>query len=560
MYQKSVRILFSLVVVALLVSSAGQPQPTVIAPVTTQPQTTTNVPEVAPATAIPASEATEPATPAQENIFRISLTWDTTSLDPAFSYGSWAGDLMMRMAYDTLICMRGQPWQPEMLLAEKYEVNDDYTVWTFHLRKDAVFHDGTPVTAADVQWSWERIFNLGSSLIAYWGDSADANSAVVVDDQTIQFKLNSPFADFLATMPWFYIINSKLAKSHAEAGDFGEEKDYAQAWLATNEAGSGPYFVESFEPNNQHTFVAVKDYWFGWRNPSHMDKIIIKIMPSSSTQKLSLVKGDLEWAGDLEPEDFNSLKDQQGITTNLRGNGYYILQMNNLKGATADPNVRKAIAYAFDYNSMLNTVIAEKATGLFAPEVVGYVPLDMPVYDLEKAKEYLAKSSYPNGGFEITFNYMADVKYDQTAALLVKEGLEKLNMGIKVTLAPTEWTQYFELCRTPETAPNMQSIELSTMYSISQMLDERYNSKNWGSVTGCSFYKNDEVDKMLASLKEKPDETVTENIQKIVNDDMPMMMVYVYGYKEAFTSKLKGMDEVYPYPYPPFPQDLYYGQ
>jgi peptide/nickel transport system substrate-binding protein len=546
MSQKILKLCLSIIVVSLLVACAGQPK------------TATTVPEATQATSAPEVETTEQAAPVGENIFRISLTWDTSSLDPAFAYGSWAGDLMMRMTYDTLVRMRGQPWQPEMLLAEKYEVNDDYTIWTFHLRKDAVFHDGTPVTAADIQWSWERIFNLGSSLISYWGDSADADSVVVVDDQTVQFKLKAPFADFLATMPWFYIINSKLAKSHAEAGDFGDEKDYAQAWLATNEAGSGPYFVESFEPNNQHTFAAVKDYWFGWRNSSHMDKIIIKIMPSSSTQKLSLVKGDLEWAGDLEPEDFLSLKDQSGITTNLRGNGYYILQMNNQKGATADPNVRKAIAYAFDYDSMLETVIAEKATGLFAPEVVGYIPLDMPVYDLEKAKEYLAKSSYSNGGFEITFNYMADVKYDQTAALLVKEGLEKLNMGIKVTLVPTEWTQYFELCRTPETAPNMQSIELSTMYSISQMLDERYNSKNWGSVTGCSFYKNEEVDKMLASLKENPDETVTENVQKIVNDDMPMMMVYVYGYKEAFTSKLKGLDEVYPYPYPPFPQDLYY--
>jgi peptide/nickel transport system substrate-binding protein len=558
MYQKIVKISLSLTLISLLVACAGQPQSAATVPAATEPPAAPSQPTAA----APASVTTEPVAPlaGQENIFRISLTWDTSSLDPAMAYGSWAGDLMMRMAYDTLVRMRGQPWKPEMLLAESYQVNDDYTVWTFHLRKDAVFHDGSPVTAADVVWSWARIFKLGSGLIAYWGDTADADSAVAVDDQTVQFKLKAPFADFLATMPWFYIINSKLARSHAEAGDFGDEKDYAQTWLATNEAGSGPYYVESFEPNNQHTFAAVKDYWFGWRNPSHMDKIIVKIMPSSSTQKLSLVKGDLEWAGDLEPEDFNSLKDQSGVTTNLRGNGYYILQMNNQKGATADLNVRKAIAYAFDYDSMLNTVIAKKATGLFAPEVVGFVPLDMPYYDLEKAKEYLAKSSYPNGGFEITFNYLADVKYDQTAALLVKEGLEKLNMGIKVNLAPTEWTQYFELCKSADTAPNLQSIELSTMYSISQMLDERYNSKNWGSVTGCSFYKNDKVDQMLASLKENPDPAVTEQIQKIVNEDMPQMMVYIYGYKEAFTSRLAGLDEVYPYPYPPFPQDLFYGQ
>lgn len=556
MYQKISKFFLILSLVSLLAACAGQAPPSASEPIASpqQPASATSAPSQ------PTEAPAEPASPANGNIFRIALTWDASSLDPSLAYGSWAGDLMIRMAYDSLVRMRGQPWQPEMRLAEKYEVNDDYTVWTFNLRKDAVFHDGTPVTAADVQWSWERNYRLGSGLVAYWGNAADADSAVVVDDHTIQFKLNAPFADFIATLPWFYVVNSNLAKSHLEPGDFGDEQDYAQAWLAVNEAGSGPYYVESFEPNNQHVFAAVQDYWFGWHNPSHMDKIIVKIMPSSNTQKLSLVKGDLEWAGDLEPEDYLSLKDQPGITTNMRGNGYYILQMNNQKGATADPMVRKAIAYAFNYDSMLETVLAKKATGLVAPEVVGYVPLEMPEYNLEKAKEYLAQSSYPNGGFEITFNYMADVKYDQTAALLVKEGLENLGMDIKVNLVPTEWTQYFELCRTPETAPNMQSIELSTMYSISQMLDERYSSQNWGSVTGCSFYKNDEVDSLLTSLREKPDQATIEKIQQIVNDDLPMMMVYIYGYKEAFTSKLKGLDEVYPYPYPPFPEDLFYGQ
>lgn len=551
MYPKMLRLILILAVISILTACTGPATP---APTSNQ--------GASPTVAQPTEQVSPPTQAAQSggNVFRISLTWDAASLDPSLTYGSWAGDLMLRMSYDTLVRMRGQPWKPEMLLAESYESNSDFTEWTFHLRKNAVFHDGSPVTAADVQWSWARVFKLGGDMSAIWGDSADADSAVVVDENTIQFKLKSSFADFLSTLPWFYIVNSKLAKSHAEAGDFGEEKDYAQAWLATNEAGSGPYQLESFEPNNQHIFSAVNDYWFGWKNPSHMDKIIIKIMPSSSTQKLSLQKGDIDWAGDLEPEDFLSLKDQQGITTNLRGAGYYILQMNNQQGPTADPNVRKAIAYAFDYDSMLKTVIADKATGLFAPTAPGYVKLDMPTYDPQKAKEYLAKSQYPNGGFEITFNYMPDVKYDQTAALLMKEGLEKLNMGITVNLVPTEWTQYFDLCQSAETAPSIESIELSTSYSVSQMLDERFNSKNWGSVTGCSFYKNPEVDQLLASLKVKPDASVVEKIQTLVMDDMPMMMVYVYGYKEAFTNRLKGVDEVYPYPYPPYPQDLYYGQ
>jgi len=552
MYQKLGILL--VVISILLAACAGQPasQTTVEPPVQEEAVSVTEAPQ--PEAVV---ETEEPEAEAESaDVFRIAMTWDAWSLDPAFGYGSWAADMMLRMTYDTLIRMRGQPYTPEMLLAESFEANSDFTQWTFTLNKNAVFHDGKPVTAQDVKWSWDRVFALGGDVMSLWSSVADADSAKVIDDQTIQFTLKGPFADFIATMPYFYIANSELVRSNAQEGDFGEEKDYGQAWLASNEAGSGPYALESFEPNNQHSFTAVNDYWFGWLNADHMDKIIVKIMPSSSTQKLSLQKGDIDWAGDLEPEDFLSLKDEAGIVTNLRGSSYYMLMMNNQVGPTADVNVRKAIAYSFNYDAMLQAVIGEMPEGLFASSVPGFVALDMPKYDLDKAKEYLAKSAYPDGGFEITFRYLADYKPDEISGLLVKEGLAQLNAT--VNLVPTEWTQYFELCQSAETAASMESIEYPTQFAMSLMLEDRYNSANWGTVNGCSFYKNEEVDSMLSSLKSNPDAETIAKIQQTVIEDMPSLLMYIYGYKQAYTDRLQGLDEQYPYPYPPYPQDLYY--
>jgi peptide/nickel transport system substrate-binding protein len=185
----------------------------------------------------------------------------------------------------------------------------------------------------------------------------------------------------------------------------------------------------------------------------------------------------------------------------------------------------------------------------------------MPDYDIEKAKEYLAQSEYPDGGFELTFVALADYKPEETIGLLLQEGLAELN--ITVNVAPTEWAQYYELCASPESAPAMLTLEPSTWWAMSQTLNERYNSANWGTLLGCSFYKNEEVDRLLAEIQAKPEDesqAEIEEIQRLVFEDTPFIIMYHYGYKQAYTDRLEGLgNDNHPLPYPPFPQDLYYG-
>jgi peptide/nickel transport system substrate-binding protein len=556
MYQKILRIGLLLAVSLLLLAACGgggevSPTEEVEIPAVEEPAPA-ETEEAAPDDTEDTAEAdTEDAAPEEESedIFRIGVLWDTWTADPAQAYAAWAGDLMFRMAYDTLLVMRGFPYEEEMRLAESYEVNDDYTEWTFTLRQDAVFHDGTPVTADDVKYSWDRLNNVFTDLSALWATVGDADSAEVLDEYTIRFTFSSPFADFNAALPFVYIVNADLVRANEVDGDWGE------GWLYENEAGSGPFVWETIELDAQHVFVAVDDYWHGWPNTDHMDKIIVKIIPSSSTQKLSLLKGDIDWAGDLEPDDFLSLEGEPGIVTNLRGLNYYMVMMNNQVGPTADVNVRKAIAYAFNYDGMLETVVGEPAEGLIGSDVPGYVPLDMPVYDLEKAREFLAQSEYPEGGFSLDFVYLANYKPDETAALLFKEGLAELNINLEII--PTEWAQYYEICASPETAVMMTG-EYSTLYSTAMMLDERYNSVNWGSLSGCSYYKNEEVDRLLLSLKEEPSLEVLAEVQRLVLADMPSLIMFNYGLKEVHTDRLMGLGERHPYPYPAFPEDLYF--
>jgi ABC-type transport system substrate-binding protein len=110
----------------------------------------------------------------------------------------------------------------------------------------------------------------------------------------------------------------------------------------------------------------------------------------------------------------------------------------------------------------------------------------------------------------------------------------------------------------------MLTIELGTWWAMSQSLNERYNSANWGALTSCAFYKNEEVDRLLAEIQAKPQDDVLlqiEEVQRLVFEDMPHLIMFYYGYRQAYNDKLRGLEnENSPLPYPPFPQDLYYGE
>src|ERR1700704_5824989 len=135
-------------------------------------------------------------------------------------------------------------------LAESYDVSPDAMKITFHLRKDAKFQDGTPVTAEDVKWSLDRAVTapvLGKAQLLT-GSLTSADQFKVIDPLTVEVTLPKPDKLALPNLATVYpiIINSKLAKEHATADD-----PWAMAWLKEHTAGSGAYKLETFKPGEQ---------------------------------------------------------------------------------------------------------------------------------------------------------------------------------------------------------------------------------------------------------------------------------------------------------------------
>jgi peptide/nickel transport system substrate-binding protein len=154
-------------------------------------------------------------------------------LDPHVRY-DWSTRMMQQAVYDALAKYVGDPPEIVPWLAESWEVNDDATVWTFHLAQNARFHNGDPVDAEAVRYSFERGLKLNQGVAWMLSDFLEPEGIEAVDEQTVRFNLTKPYAAFISFVPWWYVVNPNEVMANEVDGDYGT------AWLTENAAGSGP--------------------------------------------------------------------------------------------------------------------------------------------------------------------------------------------------------------------------------------------------------------------------------------------------------------------------------
>ncbi|OYX84929.1 MAG: hypothetical protein B7Y75_04170 [Azorhizobium sp. 35-67-5] len=189
-------------------------------------------------------------------------------------------------------------------LAESWKEATDGMSCTFNLRKDATFHDGTPVTAKDVKWSFDRAVSVGGfpTFQMSAGSLEKKEQFVVVDDHTfrIDYLRKDKMLLFNVAVVVPFIINSTLAQKNATPDD-----PWAMAWLKANEAGGGAYKLDSWKPGTE-TVLSRFDSWKNGKMPS-IRRIIIRDVPSAGTRRAMLERGDADLSSGLPPKDFDQL-------------------------------------------------------------------------------------------------------------------------------------------------------------------------------------------------------------------------------------------------------------
>lgn len=318
--------------------------------------------------------------------------------------------------------------------AESFKVAPDGKSITFNLRKGATFHDGTPVTAADVKWSLDRAINVTTAKNQMGtGSMKDAKQFIVVDDMTIRVETDMADRFTLPNLALLFpaIFNSKVCMQHATASD-----PWAQEWLKTNVAGGGPFKLASYQAGQQF----VLEPFATWKNGALKStaKILYQIVPQAASRRIAAERGEADLVRDLPGRDIAAMIAEGKVKVLGIANPATVtyIAMNNGIAPFDKVKVRQAVAYSVPYQAMFDAVLYKRGNPMFggpakvtSPEWPSPLPYTQ---DLTKAKALLTEAGFPNG-FETTFSIDADdVTVSEPVAILMQEALGKI--GIKVTI------------------------------------------------------------------------------------------------------------------------------
>lgn len=379
-------------------------------------------------------------------------------------------------------------------LATGYVMSSDGLSYTFTLRPGIKFHDGSELDSADVVYTVERMLALK---VGYYSSLKNLTGATAIDPLTVKLQLDAVFPALPSALVRLYIVNSDLVKANVEANDYG------QKWLQNHDAGSGPYKLDSFEPEQQWSVVKHPEYFKGWEG-AHVDKAIVRVIKEESTRRLALANAEIDWATITSADNFVAIKQLNGVTSfvNQTINQFYFAMFTQNK-YLKDVRIRKALALAYDYKGDVELArlgFAQIAQGAFPPSILCH-DNTAPVsnQDLAKAKELMAEAGYPNGGFEFDMVYQGTNAQEVQAFQIMQASAAEL--GITVNPLPAEWSAKVNLYSSPSTAPGLGTIWIYPSYADpDQFLGRLGLSSAFGNYN-FAYYSNEAFDKVTTEAR-----------------------------------------------------------
>lgn len=425
-------------------------------------------------------------------------------------------------------------------LAESYKVSDDKKSITFNLRKDALFHDGTPVTAEDVKWSLDRVVAsaVGKSQFST-GSMTDPKQFVVVDAHTIRIDLPQPDRFALPNLALTYpiIVNSKLARKNATPTD-----PFAMEWLKTNAAAGGAYKIEQ-AAMGERVMMVRNDAWKSGPLPRYR-RVLWQTVPAAESRVASLVRGNADIVQDLPPKDVVALLANPSVKiVGVPTSNFQFIGMNNAIAPFNDVRVRQAIAHALPYDDMFKAALFARGRQLFgaswneAPDAS--FPQRLPLRtDLARAKSLMAEAGMA-GGFATSFSFAAGASaVAEPMAALVKEALAKI--GIEVTIQKMPDAQFTTMQvdrRLPFFAESGTAWLPATDYFFRTYFSGRHR---WNF----SGFKNAELDDLVQAARFETDAgkyaAACKRMIAILAEDVPSLMLWQPNQDAAMAPGIDG--------------------
>lgn len=526
---KKVTILFFLGM--LLLASCAPAVPTATAQPTDAPAAAVS-PEAtsAPAEA-PTAETPSEAVPVVGGSLTRAITSEPTSLDPHGAAGS-GQNVILPYLLDTLVYRDiDNNYQP--YLAEKWETSSDGKAVTFTLRPGVLFHDGTPLNAQAVQFTFERALVKGSKspLVS---SLANVEKIEAVGEDQVVFTLKRPSSTLLSALSTAYagIISPTAVE---KSGDqFG-----------LNPVGSGPFQLASWTPGE--SIVLARNEQYAWgpevltnKGAAYLDQLVFKVVPDAATQLTAFQTGEVDVLFINQPSQIEVLSGDANaalVETNL--NSLVYLGFNAQKPPFDNPQVRLAIAHAVDKAELVTLALGGIGTPAFSPlaaTLPGFDPslqAQEPKYDPAQSEALLTEAGFTRqadgswlnaAGEALTLEILSSTRAPNEAlATILQDQLSRI--GIPVTINLLESAAASELAAKGE----YQAMLWRYDWNDADVLNTYLSTARIGK-TNRSFYSNPELDQVLDAAGAEQDAAARNQLysqaQQILMADQPWIPLY----------------------------------
>lgn len=418
-------------------------------------------------------------------------------------------------------------------LAESWDWSEDHKTLTFHLRKDAVWSDGVPLTAEDVRWTWQAQTHPAVA----W-DSAYMKDYIrdveVVDPHTVRFHYTRAYVKQLLDANEGLIL-PKHRWSKLPFEKWRESSD----WFKQNMVASGPFKIASWTPQQELVMARNERYWE--KDRPYLDRVVLRVVPDSSSMINQFLNGDLDFVAQVTVTDAARIAERPELSiVSYWSNLYVVIAWNGQRPLFADPEVRRALTLATDRQAIVDTLLPD-GNGR-----VGITPILQEIwahdktlkpwpYDPAEARRILAAKGWRDtdgdgildrGGrkfsFELTSNAGNQLRND--AAVMIQRQLR--NVGIEATPRILEFNALVTDTRNGKFDATVLGFSLDTSLDLSG----NFHSSSIKDGDNFFHYSNPEVDRLIGLAASQTDplkaEPYIHQIEREIHRDQPLTFLW----------------------------------
>ncbi|TYB36221.1 MAG: ABC transporter substrate-binding protein [Flexistipes sinusarabici] len=475
------------------------------------------------------------ATP--KDVLVVGQIAEPKSLDPATITAVNDFRIVMNI-YDGLTRYKDGSLEVEPALAKSWDISKDGTVYTFHLRENITFHDGTPFNASAVKFNFDRMLNkkhpyhdvTGPFPLSFFFSSVE--KVTVVDEYTVRFQLKEPYAPFLSNLayPTGLIVSPEAVKKYGE--DFGR-----------NPVGTGAYKFVEWESNQRVVVEKNQDYWDG---VPKLKAVIFRPITNSNTRVTEMLSGGLDIMVETPPDSLQIFRKKSGFTVyEQAGPHLWFLILNMKEGPFTDIRMRHAVNYAINKKAIVENILKGTATVANSPTPAAFAwahndNLEPYPYNPQKAKKLIKEAGYK--GAELTF-YITEGGSGMLAPKAMGTAIQAdlAKIGLDVKIQTFEWNTFLSKVN-DGLEGKADMAEMAWMTNDPDTLPYlALRTDAWPDKGGFNsgYYSNPEVDKLLEKARRSTNQQKRaeyyKKMQKIVYEDAPW--AFIANWKQNAVSR-----------------------